>query len=113
MMNREILAIIPARGGSKGIKHKNIISVGGKPLIQYSIEAAKNSKYLTRALVNSEDTNILEFAEKCGIEAVRRPEELAQDDTPMKDVICNQLERLNREEGYVPDIIVLLQPTSH
>lgn len=112
MGKKEILAIIPARGGSKGIKHKNMVLVDGKPLIQYTIEAAKESRYITRAIVNSDDEEILRFAESQDIETVVRPPELAQDNTPMKDVICDQLSRLRQKENYVPDIILLLQPTS-
>jgi len=112
MGKKEILAIIPARGGSKGIKHKNMVLVDGKPLIQYTIEAAKESRYITRTIVNSDDEEILRFAESQDIETVVRPSELAQDNTPMKDVICDQLSRLKQKENYVPDIILLLQPTS-
>lgn len=112
MEKKEILAIIPARGGSKGIKHKNMVLIEGKPLIQYTIEAAKGSRYITRAIVNSDDEEILHFAETQNMEIAVRPVELAQDDTPMKDVICEQLSRLKQKENYVPDIIVLLQPTS-
>ena len=112
MGKKEILAIIPARGGSKGIKHKNMVLVDGKPLIQYTIEAAKESRYITRTIVNSDDEEILRFAESQDIETVVRPSELAQNNTPMKDVICDQLSRLKQKENYVPDIILLLQPTS-
>lgn len=112
MGKKEILAIIPARGGSKGIKHKNMVLVDGKPLIQYTIEAAKESRYITRTIVNPDDEEILRFAESQDIETVVRPSELAQDNTPMKDVICDQLSRLKQKENYVPDIILLLQPTS-
>ena len=112
MGKKEILAIIPARGGQKGIKHKNMVLVDGKPLIQYTIEAAKESRYITRTIVNSDDEEILRFAESQDIETVVRPSELAQDNTPIKDVICDQLSRLKQKENYVPDIILLLQPTS-
>lgn len=112
MRKKEILAIIPARGGSKGIKRKNLYSIEGKPLIQYTIEAAKESKYITRCIVNSDDKDIIIFAKKFGIETWVRPEKLAQDNTPMKDVIMYQLQMLKNEEDYIPDFIVLLQPTS-
>ena len=112
MGKKEILAIIPARGGSKGITHNNMVLLAGKPLIQYTIEAAKESRYITRTIVNSDDEEILRFAESQDIETVVRPSELAQDNTPMKDVICDQLSRLKQKENYVPDIILLLQPTS-
>ena len=111
-MSKEILAIIPARGGSKGIKRKNLVPIEGKPLIQYTIDAAIGSKYVTRVTVNSEDAEIVEYASSQGIEVIARPAELAQDTTPMKDVILHELQYLREQEGYVPDILVLLQPTS-
>lgn len=111
-MRKEILAMIPARGGSKGIKRKNLLLIEGIPLIQYTINAAKNSKYITRFIVNSDDEEILEYARHQSIEVLERPAELAQDNTPMKDVIFHQLEYLKNTEQYCPDIFVLLQPTS-
>lgn len=112
MANKEILAIIPARGGSKGIKRKNMVLVENIPLIQYTITAAKDSSFISRMVVNSDDDEILEYARNQECEVFVRPEELAQDDTPMKDVILYQLKVMKEQEGYVPDIIVLLQPTS-
>ncbi|MBQ9612548.1 MAG: acylneuraminate cytidylyltransferase family protein [Lachnospiraceae bacterium] len=108
----DILAIIPARGGSKGIPHKNIVPLCGKPLIQYTIEAAVGCKYLTKITVNSDDDEILKAAEYPGVELIHRPEELAQDSTPMKDVIMHELTFLQETQGYEPDFLVLLQPTS-
>lgn len=111
-MKKEILAMIPARGGSKGIKRKNLLPIEGIPLIQYTIDAAKGSKYITRCIVNSDDEEILEFARQQDVEVLERPADLAQDHTPMKDVIIHQLEYLKNKEQYCPDIFVLLQPTS-
>lgn len=111
-MKKEILAIIPARGGSKGIKRKNMLLLEGIPLIQYTITAAKESRLVTRVIVNSDDEEILKYARGQKTEVLKRPAELAQDNTPMKDVINHQLEWLKKKEGYIPDIIVLLQPTS-
>lgn len=111
-MKKEILAIIPARGGSKGIPRKNMLMLEGIPLIQYTIDAAKNSSLITRVIVNSDDEEILEFAKSQGVEIMQRPEELAQDNTPMKEVINHQLSCLKEKEGYNPDYFVLLQPTS-
>lgn len=112
MERREIMAIIPARGGSKGIKRKNMVLLKEKPLIQYTIDAAIGSDLITRVTVNSDDSEIIAYAKEQGVEVVVRPEELAQDNTPMKAVINHQLELLREKEGYIPDIIVLLQPTS-
>ncbi len=112
MKKKEILAIIPARGGSKGIKRKNMIPLEGKPLIQYSIDAALNSRYITRVTVNSDDAEILEYASSKGVEVVKRPQNLAEDNTPMNAVLVDQLQKMKAQEKYIPDIIVLLQPTS-
>lgn len=106
----EILSIIPARGGSKGIPHKNIRLINGKPLIAYSIEASLKSKYITRTILSSEDDNILEIAEKYGAETIKRPIELAQDVTKTIPVMLDVVEKLEKT-GYEPDYVVLLQPT--
>ena len=111
-MKKEILAIIPARGGSKGIKRKNMLLLEGIPLIQYTITAAKESSLVTRVIVNSDGEEILSYAREQKTEVLKRPAELAQDNTPMKEVIHHQLDWLKKEENYIPDIIVLLQPTS-
>lgn len=111
-MKKEILAIIPARGGSKGIKRKNMLLLEGIPLIQYTITAAVNSRLINRVMVNSDDEEIIKYAGEQGIETLIRPAELAQDHTPMKDVINHHLDFLKQTENYVPNIIVLLQPTS-
>ena len=110
--NKTVLAIIPARAGSKGIIGKNMVNLMGKPLIKYSIDAACGSKYIDKIVVNTDDTRIIEFAQKDHVGICHRPEALAQDSTPMKAVIDYQLEILKKEEGFSPDIFILLQPTS-
>jgi CMP-N,N'-diacetyllegionaminic acid synthase len=108
-----ILAIIPARGGSKGIPEKNIISLSGKPLISYTIEAAKQSELLGRSILSSDDEKIINVANKFGLEApFVRPEELAQDDTPALPVIKHAVTFMEQELSYKADYVVLLQPTS-
>lgn len=105
---KTVLAIIPARGGSKGVPGKNIRVVAGKPLIAWTIEAAKKSKYLDRLILSSEDPEIIKVAEKWGLEVpFVRPTELAQDDTPGIDPVLHALTELS---NY--DYMVLLQPTS-
>ena len=80
--NKRIVAIIPARGGSKGIKRKNIRILNGKPLISYTIEQALKSKYIDRVIVSTEDLEIAEISKSFGAEVpFLRPQELAQDDT--------------------------------
>ena len=112
-MKEEILAIIPARGGSKGIPKKNMVLLAGKPLIQYTIDAAKGSKLITRIILTSDDNEIIEYCKKQGIEVpFKRPSDLAKDDTPMIDVIIHAIRYLEEKENYKPDIIILLQPTS-
>ena len=75
----EVLAIIPVRGGSKGIPGKNIKPLAGKPLVAYTIEAAHNSKYITRTVVSTESSKIKDICLALGAEVIDRPEELARD----------------------------------
>lgn len=103
-----ILAIIPARGGSKRLPRKNILDLNGKPLITYTIEAALKSKYITKAIVTSDDDEILNIAKKYGSEILIRPKELASDTASSYDTIEHTI--LNQKENY--DYIILLQPTS-
>ena len=108
-----MLGVIPARGGSKGIPHKNLVPLGGKPLIAYTCEAALGSRRLARTIVSTDDRAIAAAAGRAGVEApFLRPAHLAADDTPMIDVLRDVLETLTRTEGYVADAVVLLQPTS-
>lgn len=107
----KIVAIIPARGGSKGIPRKNIKSLAQKPLIAYSIEAAQKSKYIDRTILSTEDNEIEKVAKQFGAEVFKRPEELAQDITKTAPVLLNVVEELEKQ-NYHPDIVILLQPTS-
>lgn len=109
--NKSILGVIPARGGSKGIPRKNIININGKPLIQYTIEAAKGGKYLDRIVVSTEDVEIANIAVKCGAEVpFLRPKELAGDEIKTIDVLLDVIKKLN-DLGDKYDYLVLLQPT--
>jgi CMP-N-acetylneuraminic acid synthetase len=99
----EVLGLIPARGGSKGIPRKNLAPVAGKSLLAWTVEAAHGAEKLTRVVVSTEDDEIATAAEA---DVLRRPPELAADDTPMLDVIRHAIEELD------PDVIVVLQPTS-
>lgn len=106
--DKKVLAVIPARGGSKGVPRKNIRELGGKPLICWSIEAARGSRYIDRLIVSSDDPEIIETAVGAGCEApFVRPSELSQDDTPGIEPVLHALQAL---PGY--DLVVLLQPTS-
>jgi CMP-N,N'-diacetyllegionaminic acid synthase len=104
-----VLAIIPARGGSKGVPGKNIRPLAGKPLLAWSIEAALASR-VGRIVVSSDSTEILEVATRYGAEPLERPAELATDDAPTDEVLVHALVALG-VDGYHPDLVVLLQPT--
>ena len=106
-----ILGIIPARGGSKGVPRKNIQLVAGKPLIAYTIEAAKGSRLLTRFVTSTDDVEIAEVARSWGSEVLMRPAKLAADDTPMVPVMLNVLEMLEAV-GECFEYVALLQPTA-
>lgn len=110
---REVLAIIPARGGSKSIPRKNIRNFAGYPLIAYSIAAGKAAKNVNRLLVSTDDEEIASIAKDYGAEIpFLRPTELSQDDTPDLPVFQHALAWLEENEGYHPDILVQLRPTS-
>ena len=113
-MENKIIAIIPARGGSKGIPRKNIRLLAGTPLIAHTIEAALKSEYLNRIIVSTDDEKIAELAREYGAEVpFMRPKELAEDDVPaIPYVLRHAVEELKRSEGFDVDIIVMLQPTS-
>jgi N-acylneuraminate cytidylyltransferase len=108
----DILAIIPARGGSKTIPRKNILPILGKPLIGYSIEAAKNAVLVTRAIVSTDDDEIASVARQFGAEVLKRPAELSEDSVPDLPVFEHALSLLKESEGYEPSIVVHLWPTS-
>lgn len=109
-MKNQFYGLIPARGGSKGIKNKNIIDLGGKPLIQYTIEAAKKSRYLGDFIVSSDSKKILNIAKNLNINTHLRPKSISNDRSLMIDVMIDAANELNLlERGY--KYIVLLQPT--
>ena len=109
----QILAIIPARGGSKGIPKKNLALVGGQPLIQYTLDAVKKSRMVTSAILSSDDDDIIAYCRARGIEVpFKRPDDLSKDHVPMLPVIIHAVSFLRDCKGYVPDYIVILQPTS-
>lgn len=105
---RRVLAVIPARGGSKGLPGKNIRSLAGKPLIAWSIACAHQSSYIDRCIISTDDPVIAQVSREWGGDVpFLRPVELAQDDTPG---IAPILHALDQVQGY--DLVVLLQPTS-
>jgi len=109
--NKSFLGIIPARGGSKRLKKKNILNLKGKPLIVWSIEAAQNSKYIDKLVVTSDNKEILNIAKKCNTDVIARPSILSGDAASSFDTIRHTLNTLARvSENY--DYLILLQPTS-
>lgn len=111
-MSERILALIPARGGSKGIPRKNVMMLAGKPLIAYSILQAQASKRINRVLVSTDDDEIAEVARQWGADVpFKRPLEFAEDLSPDIDVFRHTLNWLQENEDYMPDLIVQLRPT--
>ncbi|MDH5605484.1 MAG: acylneuraminate cytidylyltransferase family protein, partial [Anaerolineae bacterium] len=112
-LSTEVLAIIPARGGSKSIPRKNVIDFAGYPLISYSIAAGLAAELVTRVIVSTDDDEIAGISRRYGAEVpFIRPAEHAQDATPDLPVFQHALEWLAENEDYRPDIIVQLRPTS-
>lgn len=108
----DCLAVIPARGGSKGIPRKNIRSLAGKPLIAYNIEQARRSRYISRLVVSTDDDEIAAVARQYGAEVVWRPAEISGDTASSESALLHVLESLRQGEGYLPEILVFLQCTS-
>jgi CMP-N-acetylneuraminic acid synthetase len=103
----DVVALVPARGGSRGIPRKNLAPAAGKPLIGWTLDAARASRAVTRTVVSTDDDEIASLAGEHGVEVLRRPAELAGDETSMLDVVRHALGEL------APiDALVLLQPTS-
>lgn len=109
----EVLAVIPARGGSKGIPRKNLVPLMGKPLVVHSIDHARASARVTRVVVSTEDAEIAATARAAGAEVpFLRPDDLAGDQVLDLPVFAHVLDRLQADEGYVPDLVVHLRPTA-
>jgi len=111
-MNKNLfVALIPARGGSKGLKKKNLYPVNNKPLISWTIESAISSHYLEQIFVSSDDNSILEIASKEGVNCIERPANLAEDTSSMESVIMHSIEQIDKQ-GIGFKYLILLQPTS-
>jgi CMP-N,N'-diacetyllegionaminic acid synthase len=109
----KVLAIIPARGGSKGLPNKNILPLNGHPLIAYSIEASLRVNAISRTIVSTDSNEIASVAKQYGAEVpFLRPAEFAQDLSTDLDVFIHALEWLKENENYIPDFVVQLRPTS-
>ncbi|OGX02525.1 MAG: hypothetical protein A2Y00_03055 [Omnitrophica WOR_2 bacterium GWF2_43_52] len=111
-MEKQILAFVPARGGSKRLPGKNIKLLGGIPLLAYSLIAALNSRIITKIVLSSDDDTMLAIGGHYGrIEGIRRPDSLSDDKATTLSAIAHCLEYLEVHQAYRPDIVVLLQPT--
>ncbi len=108
----EVLAIIPARGGAKGIPRKNIANIEGKPLIAYTIEQALQSSKISRLVVSTDDPEIFNISIKYGAEVIERPLEISGDTASSESALLHALDFLKNKENYEPDILVFLQCTS-
>jgi CMP-N-acetylneuraminic acid synthetase len=111
--NKKILAIIPARGGSKGVPRKNIKLLAGKPLLAWTIETALSVSCLDRVVLSTDDGEISEIGKQYGADVpFLRPAEFAADDTTDMPVYEHALDWLEKNENFIPDIIVWLRPTA-
>ena len=108
----EVLAIIPARGGSKGVEKKNLRLLRGIPLVAHSIISAKQSKHVTRTVVSTDDSEIVQVAGVYGVESIDRPSEISGDEATSEEALAHALRFLEETDGYIPDLVVFLQPTS-
>ena len=108
-----VTALIPARGGSKGVPRKNIKDLGGFPLIAYSIAAAKISKVISRIIISTDDEEVAVTAKRLGGEVpFMRPAELATDTSTDIDFVHHAMEWLQQNEGHIPEYFVHLRPTT-
>ena len=109
----EVAAIIPARGGSKGLPRKNILMLGDHPLLAWSIRVCQASSLITRVLVSTEDTEIARISREYDAEVpFLRPSHLAGDDITVTPAVSHLIKTLQKEEGYIPDFFAVLYPTS-
>ncbi|MDA8016075.1 MAG: acylneuraminate cytidylyltransferase [Thermoanaerobaculia bacterium] len=111
MDHERILALIPARGGSKGIPRKNLAPFGGRPLLAWTIEQARSTPEIARVVVSTDDDEIATVARTWGAEVIRRPESLAGDEASSESALAHALDAL-AADGYEPDLVVFLQATS-
>ena len=112
MNHLEVLAIIPARGGSKGVPRKNVKPLAGLPLVAWSIRQSLACPLVCRTVVSTDDDEIADTSRRHGAEVIRRPAALATDEAPTEPALLHVLQHLEQAEGYRPDLVVLLQPTS-
>ncbi len=108
-----VLAIIPARGGSKGLPGKNIMNFLGKPLIAHAIDVAQDAQLISATIVSTDDAEIAEVAKHHGADVpFLRPANLASDQSPDIDYLRHALEWVEKERGWLPEVVVMLPPTT-
>jgi CMP-N-acetylneuraminic acid synthetase len=107
-----VIGLIPARGGSKSIPLKNVVLVAGRPMIAYVIAAGLGAGSLSRVVCSSDHPAIASVCLELGVEVLERPAYLGEDDTPVTDVILHVLETIAAQDGVMPGMVALLQPTS-
>jgi len=111
-MDKQIIAVIPARGGSKRVPRKNLLPLRGKPLVAHTIEQAKGSRLVDRVIVSTDDEEIAAVALQYGAEVIKRPPELSGDTASSETALLHVVNWLAEKENYEPDILVFLQCTS-
>lgn len=109
---RRILALVPARGGSKGIPRKNLALLGGRPLLAYTLDQARATPAIDRVVVSTDDEEIARRGVEWGAEIIRRPPELATDEASSEAALLHALDTLHDQESYEPELVVFLQVTS-
>ena len=112
LSDQEIIAIIPARGGSRGIPGKNIQPLAAKPLIAYTIENARRTPQLDRVFVSTDDPEIADISKGYGAEVIQRPPDISGDAASSESALLHALDHLKDTENYEPDVLVFLQCTS-
>lgn len=111
MPHTKVACLIPARGGSKRLPRKNLLPIGGKPLVVHSIDGARGSRRVDRVVVSTDDPELERVARAAGAEVVRRPPEISGDSASSESALLHALDSLE-SHGYAPDLLVFLQPTS-
>jgi CMP-N-acetylneuraminic acid synthetase len=112
MIKNKIVVLIPARGGSKRIKSKNLYMIGNRPLIAWSIEAAKKEKIIDMVYVSTDDKNISFYAKHYGAKIHKREKKYSSDNSLVYETINSFLNFLDKKKNYKPNILVILEPTS-
>jgi len=106
---KRVIGVIPAKGRSQRLPNKNILDIAGKPLIGYTIEAARKARLLDQVIVSTDDDVICDVAVRLGARVVIRPKELARDDSPIDDAYRHTVRYLEDHEGFVPEVVVGMQ----